>query len=402
MKKYLARIFLFFIITVFSFASGILIAEIKIRTAGKSSATISVSHDNALRDANIVLKIKPASVSTSEIISEDIPRVAGETDIQDDASAAEETPENITRVTGATDTRDDIFAPEKTSEYSPAVAKAIDTQNAKNKNSFSFAVLGDTQAFEDIPYTGNLQKAVNSIESQNVDFVLTVGDLIFRCLETNVCQKSYNNWKNTLSALLPKTYEVVGNHDRGGGTLADDVWQKEFGNLPSNGTPALLKQVYSFDYQNSHFVVLDSEKPHASEISNEERDWLEKDLSAHPKAHTFVFYHRPAFETSTHGEGNCLDANSNERDKFWKILADHNVTAVFNGHEHIFTRKKIGNIYQFVIGNTDAPLQYDPDSKLSDYSYKGHFYAITTVSGRKVNVSLYSVDGKLINSFDFS
>ena len=146
---------------------------------------------------------------------------------------------------------------------------------------------------------------------------------------------------------------------------------------------------------------MDSEKPYGNGISKEQRTWLEQDLSAHPKVHTFVFFHEPAFRTSTHSEGFCLDAHPEERDMLWKILERHNVTAVFNGHEHIFTRKKIGNVYQFVVGNTDAPLMFSPDPKRSEYSYKGNFYAITTVSGRKINVSLYSVDGKLINSFDF-
>jgi calcineurin-like phosphoesterase family protein len=272
-------------------------------------------------------------------------------------------------------------------------------EKSKIQGGFSFAIIGDTKLFDDSPASGNLQKAVGSISKQNVDMVFAVGDLVFKCGDTSSCENSYSDWKAAISPLISKTYEVVGNHDRSGGNLADDVWQKEF-DLPTNGPADFQKQTYSFDFQNSHFVVLDTEKPRGGVVNLEQRIWLEQDLAAHKLQHTFVLFHEPAFPTSQF-KRKSLDADTRQRDALWKILIQNNVTAAINGHEHFFTRKKVGNIYQFIVGNTDAPENAIPIPKLSDYAYVGNIYAIVTVSGAKMNMSLYSVDGKLINSFDF-
>ncbi|MCX6766780.1 MAG: metallophosphoesterase [Candidatus Moranbacteria bacterium] len=276
---------------------------------------------------------------------------------------------------------------------------AAPPEKSKIQGGFSLAIIGDTKLFDDSPASGNLQKAVDSISKQNVDMVFAVGDLVFKCGDTSSCENSYSDWKTAMSPLISKTYEVVGNHDRSGGSLADDVWQKEF-DLPTNGPADFQKQAYSFDFQNSHFVVLDTEKPRGGAVNLEQRLWLEQDLAAHKLQHTFVLFHEPAFPTSQF-KRKSLDADTRQRDALWKIMVQNNVTAVINGHEHFFTRKKVGSIYQFIVGNTDAPENAIPVPKLSDYSYVGNIYAIVTVSGAKMNMSLYSGDGKLINSFDF-
>jgi predicted phosphodiesterase len=266
-------------------------------------------------------------------------------------------------------------------------------------DSYSFAIIGDTKLFEESPSSGNLPKAVDSIAKQNPDMVFAIGDLIFKCSNVPECEKSFSGWKGVMSPLIGKTYEVVGNHDRSEGSFDDSIWQKEF-NLPANGPSGFTKQVYSFDFQNSHFAVLDTEKPRGGAVSDEQLAWLDQDLAAHGNQHIFVLFHEPAFPTSQFKK-KSLDADPKQRDKLWKILVERHVTAVINGHEHFFTRKKIGNIYQFIVGNTDAPENARPKPGLSDYSYVGNIYAIVTVSGTKMNMSLYTVDGSLVNSFDF-
>ena len=97
-----------------------------------------------------------------------------------------------------------------------------------------------------------------------------------------------------------------------------------------------------------------------------------------------------------------LDAKPEERDLFWNIIKKYKVTAVFNGHEHIFARGKIDGIYQIVVGDTNSTDDDFPDPKLSDYAYKWKSYAIVSVNGMDINLKLYSVDGNLIDSFDFA
>lgn len=271
-------------------------------------------------------------------------------------------------------------------------------QNIDQPN-FTFAVIGDTQSFKANDPNGSLEKAVASIEKQNVNFVLTVGDLVSGCDGGNKCELKYNDWKKTMLPLLDKTYEVMGNHDRTSGDKADAMWQKVFNSLPANGPAGYKKLVYSFDYGNSHFVVLNSEKPKGHIVDKTQQDWLENDLARNKLANIFVLFHEPGYQTSVQKE-HGLNAVPKERDALWSILSKYNVSAVFNGHDHIHTRSKHGNTYQIVEGDTNALDDDFPQPGLSEYSYKGKSYMIVSVDGEKVNLKLYTVDGNLLNSFD--
>ena len=200
--------------------------------------------------------------------------------------------------------------------------------------------------------------------------------------------------------MLAKTYEVMGNHDRTGHSAADAVWQKEF-NLPTNGPDGYSELVYSFDYANSHFVVLNSEKPDQGIVNDVQRAWLEKDLAANKKENVFVFFHEPAFQVSQN-VNDALDAHPSERDALWNILKKYNVKYVFNGHAHLFSEKKIGNIYQIVEGDTDSTDDDFPLAGYADFAYKGKAYTIMQVDGTKVKLNLFSVDGNLIKSIDLN
>ncbi len=266
-------------------------------------------------------------------------------------------------------------------------------------DNFSFGVLGDTKVFDPNNSKGNYQKAVATISKEKINFMFVMGDLLSSCDGTSKCQTKLTQWKNVLGPLASKTYEVVGNHDRTGGSAADATWQKVF-SLPTNGPSGFSELTYSFSYDNSHFVVLDSEKPSEHLVDSVQRAWLEKDLLENTdKENTFVFFHEPAYGTSQNTKDG-LDANPKERDALWNILKKYNVTAVFNGHEHIHTRKKVGSIYQIVEGDTDSTDDDTAGSGLSDYSYKGKSYLIVNVNGKKINLKLYTIDGKLLNSFD--
>jgi cytolysin (calcineurin-like family phosphatase) len=227
----------------------------------------------------------------------------------------------------------------------------------------------------------------------------------------------YKLWKNIAKPILPITYEVVGNHDRIVGnkkyseqTKADQSWQNYF-TLPTTGPAGYDEFTYSFDVGNSHFVVLDTEKPKEHKIGQDQLDWLEKDLAANQKDNTFIFYHEPAFPMS-YKIGQSLDVHKNYRDALWTIIDKYNVTAVFNGHEHIFSRQSIesddfpaakNEIYQFIIGNTDALEKQDVViGSQVDYYHKGHNFVMVNVDGKEITVNLFSVDGELVNSFNFS
>jgi hypothetical protein len=297
----------------------------------------------------------------------------------------------------------EINTPQESASF-PVENIPIDTNtinsNDSSSQTFSFAVIGDTKSFSAGNTNGNLQKAVQSITKQNVDFSFVMGDLVSSCDGGSSCQGKYDDWKKIMAPLLSKTYEVVGNHDRTGGSAADAMWQKEF-NLPTNGPAGFGELAYSFDFGNSHFVVLDSEKPKEHAVDSAQRDWLEKDLANNKQKNIFVFFHEPAFRMSQDSK-DALDANPGERDALWNILTNYKVTAVFNGHLHMTAGKKQDGIEQFVIGDTDSTADDTPQKNLTDFGLTGHYYTIISVSGKTMDLKVYSLDGIVVKDYSFT
>lgn len=258
-------------------------------------------------------------------------------------------------------------------------------------SAFTFGVVGDTQDFH-AGKKGNLQSAAKNLKGAGVSFSVMLGD-------TNSNNKKLKKWQAAAIQLFPNIYPVRGTHD----PASSSTWCQIF-NPPSNG-PSGRTSIYSFDYEDSHFVVLDSRGHHVDAV---QREWLETDLTENTKSNTFVFFHEPAFPTG-HKITSSLDAEPGERNALWEILDRHDVTAVFSGHEYIFSRRLINSsvfpsarhsIYQLVVGNTDSYNHSKPKRSV-EYYYRGKTYLVVQVEADQITTRLYSTKGKLLNTFSF-
>lgn len=278
--------------------------------------------------------------------------------------------------------------------HAPAVADA-----AQGSAGVTFAVIGDTQRFTS-DMGGNLQRTVASLVKRDLDAVFVMGDVVSSCDGKDACVAKYENWKKIMLPIFNKTYLVMGNHDRSGGNKADLVWQRIF-DLPMNGPDGFKELVYSLDIGDSHFVVLDSEKPKEHVVNKEQRDWLEGDLAKNRKENVFVFFHEPAFRVSQESK-DILENEPDERDALWNILKKYDVTAVFNGHVHFTAGKVRDGIHQFIIGDTDAAADDTPHPEFTDFGFTGHYYSVVTVTGKNVDLKFYSVDGNMLKEYSFT
>lgn len=262
---------------------------------------------------------------------------------------------------------------------------------------FSFAVLGDTQYFK-AGSNGGYQQAVNNIKRMNPNLVFAVGDLVSSCDEKAGCEGKFGAWKSVLGPLVSRTYAAQGNHDRTGGKKADEAWEKAFNYFPANGPEGFVHFVYSLDLENSHFVVLATDKPEENDINKTQLDWLERDLAKNKKENIFVFFHEPAYPTNSK-IGESLDESPGDRDRLWNILTKYKARAVFSGHEHIQSRRKVGNIYQFGFGNTESFDHLAPKAGMAEYFHVGQAFGLVEVDEKNITVETYSVQGNLLNSF---
>jgi 3',5'-cyclic-AMP phosphodiesterase len=273
--------------------------------------------------------------------------------------------------------------------------------NIENESSvFSFAIIGDTQYFKSANSNGYFQTVVKDIATMNPDLIIATGDLVGSSDNYSEYAKKFSDWKKIDAPLLSKTYAAMGNHDNieNKGVKA---WQDAF-NFPTNGPAGYSETVYSFDFKNSHFVFLNSNHEKEHLVNAEQRTWLDQDLTKNKKTNTFVIFHEPAYPVSSKiTEG--LDKNPGERDALWQILKKYDVTAIFSGHEHIVSRRKVDGIYQFVFGSTDAFDHDLPGAGVAEYAVQGQGrFGIAQVKGKEITVKTYSADKKELNSFTFS
>jgi len=89
---------------------------------------------------------------------------------------------------------------------------------------------------------------------------------------------------------------------------------------------------YSVDTAGWHLISLDTNTDfNETDPASEQMTWLQQDLESSSAACTLVFYHQPRYNVGSHGDDDDLDA-------LWKLLVQHDVTLVLNGHDHNYQR----------------------------------------------------------------
>ena len=213
-------------------------------------------------------------------------------------------------------------------------------------------------------------------------------------------------YSTILSFLKPgyTWYPVVGNHEAE--TAADMEWLRGF-NKNGTGLPNILRPgplgceetTYSFEYGNTHFVVLNeyfnegSDHATDGDIPDALYDWLVQDLEAVVPGTTpivLVFGHEPAYpqpdqeSRRLRHENDSLNIHAVNRDRFWKALLDYGVTAYVCGHTHSYSAVKIGS--SGVIDDPSGVWQID----------SGHARGTGDTGARSTFLMLYAMeDGSL-------
>ena len=276
---------------------------------------------------------------------------------------------------------------------------ATPTAEQTDENNFSFAIIGDTQRFTAGNPNGYFQKAAKLIAVKKPDLIIAVGDLVSTSDNYTEYSRKFSEWKKVMSPLLSKTYAAMGNHDNVD-QKGEEAWRDAF-DFPANGPDGYLETAYSFDFKNSHFVFLNSDREKEHLVSGDQRAWLEQDLAQNKKENVFVVFHEPAYPVSDK-KTESLDKEPSERNALWQILGKNNVTAVFNGHEHIVSRRKIDNLYQFVFGSTDSFNHGLPAKGVAEYSNRGQGrFGFVKVNGKEITVETHASTGATLNSFTF-
>ncbi len=329
---------------------------------------------------------------------------------------------------------------------------------------FSFGVLSDGRAT-----IGSSESSVEGVNREVVKSLLTScladsvslivfpGDLVSGYISNpEELKNQFRSFKRITAPIGSRVpiFEGMGNHDlalhffagdpyvnyipRTGDESAEAIFAEQFVN-PINGpepsTPyfATYKEnVYSFDWGNAHFTMLNSNYMQKGEgeavkdkngelqgvLRDEQLRWLENDLE---KArlldlkHLFVFVHEPAFPNGGHVK-DAMWWNGKKpeiirmRDRFWKILCENEVLAAFFGDDHNYSRALIDTtvnsnfdvpIWQIITGGAGAPFYAQEKSTPWIHTVKKFFplphFCLIEVAGDRVFLTVKSKDGAIVD-----
>ena len=109
-----------------------------------------------------------------------------------------------------------------------------------------------------------------------------------------------------------------------------------------------------------------------------ETRWLRRDLTNHHPACTLVYWHQARFSSGAdHG-------NLSEYDTWWRVLYNHHVDVILNGHDHVYERFALQTpnrvhdrrhgIREFVVGTGGSSFdRFRPRPKNLQYRQNHHF-----------------------------
>lgn len=293
----------------------------------------------------------------------------------------------------------------------PAVSAPLElpkTPPANEEGSFRFVVMGDSRGdWGDAVNEATLRKLLTQVKSlqPQPSFILFTGDQI----RGGNVDKELAQWKNIVDDYFPlhMYYPSLGNHE-------DDerLFSKHFTHLPDEQLPGYRRSVYTFDYQDARFIVLNSNRTDEKKryvVDEEQRRFLSDKLASSKKSYDFVMFHVPAYPASAHF-GKSLDANPAERDAFWSVLDRFQVTAAFVGHEHNYNRRQVDasfhkgyghSLYQLTVGGAGAPLYSSvKDKKNVQVGPKAvYHYMIVDVNPKQAKFTVYDTADQELDSF---
>lgn len=201
----------------------------------------------------------------------------------------------------------------------PGVLRA---EGLGNSDDFTFIVVNDLHYLDDNCgiWFERVVKQMNATEPKAA-FCLIVGDFV-----EHGTPKEFGGMKESLRPLKFPSYGVIGNHDY--------TTQKDRKTYEANFPDRLN---YRFEHAGWQFLGLDSSeglKSRDTSIQPETLQWLDDTLpKLDKKRPTVVFTHFPL--------GPLTPARPLNADAVLERFKEHNLQAVFNGHFHGFTERKI-------------------------------------------------------------
>jgi len=288
----------------------------------------------------------------------------------------------------------------------------------ENLDKFSFIVITDHQKGEpchlpDYSMVGDMLR--NALEKHpECKFIFTAGD---NC-DNGQNELQWNGMFEGLKGIIESRPYMMctGNHDNRGYISYfpepvgkyylehADFFDFQFGAAyPENGPEGYTGENYSFDYGNTHFLVLGINAPDVVE------DWAYEDLQNSNKTWKLGAYHFPIYPVMPEGQ------NNDGYPWLRKPIEDGRLDILFEGHEHSFARtfptkgdehfdKPSEGTVHYIVGNGGGNIYHSNAPKVWHSAFypqeiRVGSYTLVEIDGEVLTATAYLADGRIIDVF---
>jgi hypothetical protein len=251
-------------------------------------------------------------------------------------------------------------------------------------------------AYGDFGYSGPGTTSIAArMAMTNADFALTVGDNIYLDGQPGDYDAFwFAPHRETMRRTA--TFPALGNHDV---HFENTRWYVTNFFLPTNGPAGFRETVYSYDYGNAHFAVIDS-NPFATNSASARsaiRTWLSNDLSTSSARWKFVQLHHPPYTSEgSHGPNTLVLSD------IVPVLEAAGVDMVFQGHNHFYERiNPINGVHYLTAGGGGQSLHALTTQRDYSATVYNSLYSFTVVDidGAKFDLRTYNENGALVDAF---
>ncbi len=246
---------------------------------------------------------------------------------------------------------------------------------ADNSDSFSFFHMTDPQSTTERQYNEVFAPAVElAFKNHDADFIVTTGDHVDD-------GRSFMQWKrmfNSVSDTLMDTVMMAaaGNHEEKGDYALDYYFN--FPNVPEQDRETGV--YYSFDYNNAHFAILNSNNLGEDDgLSAEQMEWLKADMNASDADWKFVALHKAPYSNGSHFDD---DDVMKIREQLMGLMPELGIDMVFQGHDHVYMRTDVMNNNEVVASETKE-ISYNGLNYTANIDPDGTIYSINGTIGVK-------------------
>ncbi|HBY73452.1 MAG TPA: serine/threonine protein phosphatase, partial [Candidatus Kerfeldbacteria bacterium] len=249
-----------------------------------------------------------------------------------------------------------------------------------NDNPLRVAVFGDSGVGTTTQY-----EVASEVTSWKPELILHTGDIAYSSgTEQEFIDYVFTAYSNLFSEI--PFYGSIGNHDY---TTEEAEPYKDLFETPANGDD---EDYYSFNYDNIHFVSLNSNLDYS--VDSEMYNWLEADLADTNKKWIIVFFHHPPYSSGDHG------STTDMQDTIVPLFEEHNVDLVLNGHDHNYERFDKINGVQYIVTGGGGNSLYEMGTELDEsalFLSENHFVGLT-ISNASIELEAIDEDGFMFDS----